>query len=212
MNKNLKKLIAMAISIISVISVMTGASVSADTAASAGSGSNISYTGEAITPDIVLYDDDIQLVKGTDYDLAYENNINVGTATIIVIFKGNYTGERRINFNIIAKALGQDDVDISIIETQTYTGEPITPKPTVAFGDKTLAEGTDYDFEYENNTDAGTATVNVVFKGNYSGSSSTTFTIEPMTVTEDNITISTIPDQIYTGLEITPDVTVTVVK
>lgn len=182
MNKNLKKLIAAAISITSAISVTTGVSVSADwtntTSSTGSSGTNISYTGEAITPDIVLYDDDIQLVKGTDYDLAYENNINVGTATIIVTFKGNYTGERRINFNIIAKALGQDDVVISPIENQIFTGEPITPKPTVTFGDKTLVEGADYDLEYENNTDAGTAVVNVIFKGNYSGSASASFVIE----------------------------------
>lgn len=198
MNKNLKKLIAMAISITTAISAMAGISASAE-------GTSISYTGKAITPDIVLYDDDIQLVKGTDYDLTYENNINVGTATIIVTFKDNYSGERRINFNIIAKALTQDDITISPIENQIFTGSPIEPKPTVTFGDITLTENTDYELSYTDNTNAGTATVTVNFIGNYSGTATTNFVIEAKNLTNDNnLTSSIIPTQTYTGEPITP--------
>ncbi len=207
MNKNLKKLIAMAISITAAITAVTGISAGAEGMqdTEGRNGTSISYTGKEITPDIVLYDDDIQLVKGTDYDLTYENNINVGTATIIVTFKGNYSGERRINFDIIAKALTQDDITISPIENQTYTGEPITPKPTVSFGDVTLVENTDYELTYTDNTSAGTAAVTVNFKGNYSGTATTNFVIEAKDLTnDDSLTSSVIPSQTYTGEPITP--------
>lgn len=207
MNKNFKKFIAFAISVTSAISAITGVSAGAEEIqnTTARSGNSISYTGAAITPDIVLYDDDIQLVKGVDYELSYENNINVGTATIIVTFKGNYSGERRMNFNIIAKALTQDDVTISPIENQIFTGNPIEPKPTITFGDVTLIENTDYELSYENNIGAGTATVTVNFKGNYSGTASAHFIIEPKDLTNDSsLTSSVIPTQTYTGEPIEP--------
>lgn len=207
MNNNIKKLIALAISMTSAISVMTGISAGAEDMSDieGRSGTSITYTGQAVTPDIVLYDDDVQLVKGTDYDLAYENNINVGTATIIVTFKGNYSGERRISFNIIAKALTQDDVTISPIENQLFIGEPIEPKPTVSFGDVTLTENRDYELSYANNIGAGTATVTVNFKGNYSGTAETNFVIEAKDLTnDDSLTSSVIPTQTYTGEPIEP--------
>ena len=42
-----------------------------------------------------------QLTEGTDYDVTYRDNINAGTATVIVTFKGDYTGTLEKNFTII---------------------------------------------------------------------------------------------------------------
>ncbi len=214
MNKNFKKFIAFAVSMAAAITTMAGIPVAAEEPqvssavtekSAARSSTSTTYTGSAITPDIMLYDDDVQLVKGVDYDLSYENNINVGTATIIVTFKGNYSGERRVTFNITAKPLTQDDVVISLIEEQIFTGEPITPKPTVTFGDKTLVEGTDYDLTYSDNTNAGTATVEVIFKGNYEGTAGTTFEIVSKSLVQDDLTIADIADETFTGTEIKPE-------
>ena len=44
-------------------------------------------------------------------------------------------------------------------------------------GGKTLTNGTDYTLSYANNTNAGTATMTITGKGNYSGTTSKTFTI-----------------------------------
>lgn len=214
MNKNLKKLLAFAVSMAAAITTMAGIPVSAEESqaplevtekSAAKSSTGTTYTGSAITPDIMLYDDDVQLVKGVDYDLSYENNINVGTATIIVTFKGNYSGERRVTFNITAKPLTQDDVIISLIDEQIFIGEPITPKPTVTFGDKTLVEGTDYDLTYSDNTNAGTAKVEVTFKGNYEGTAGTTFEIVSKSLVQDDLTIADIADKTFTGTEIKPE-------
>ena len=60
-----------------------------------------------------------------------------------------------------------------------YTGAALTPKPTVKVGATTLREGADYTLSHKNNTNAGTASVTVTGKGNYTGSRKATFRIEP---------------------------------
>lgn len=203
MNKTLKKIIAVAMSLstlISAISISSGAAAADET--------GLTYTGNELTPNITLYDDDVLLEKGVDYDLSYENNINVGQATIIVTFKGNYDGEKRIIFNIIPKALTQSDVNISAIENYTFEDKAIEPKPTITFGDVTLIEGKDYELTYEDNTSAGTAKVNVTFIGNYSGNAETTFVIDAKDLASDDKLVinsdNTIPSQTYTGEAIEP--------
>lgn len=36
-----------------------------------------------------------------DYMVIYSNNINIGTAKVIIIGKGNYTGNKSVNFKIV---------------------------------------------------------------------------------------------------------------
>lgn len=58
-----------------------------------------------------------------------------------------------------------------------YTGEPISPLPTVRFGDTLLAVNEDYTVSYSDNTDVGMATVTVAGTGNYYGTATATFYI-----------------------------------
>ena len=46
------------------------------------------------------------LVAGDDYTVSYSNNIEVGTAEVIIKGIGNYTGEYRKDFQIVAPELG----------------------------------------------------------------------------------------------------------
>lgn len=204
MKKNIKKLTSI------ILSISIIASAAAVFAENENSQMNIEYNqGNNVEPTIQLYSLGTQLTEGTDYDLTYENNINVGTATVTVTFKGNYTGKKTVNFNITAKSLSESDVVFTEIEKQTYTGKQITPEPVITYNDLMLEKDKDYELAYENNVNVGTGTVNVTFKGNYSGTATATFEITAKTVTNDtDIEISTIPDQTYTGKEITPDVNV----
>lgn len=61
------------------------------------------YTGAALRPAITVRMDTCTLTEGVDYTVAYSGNINAGTATARVLGKGNYTGEKRVEF-AIAKA------------------------------------------------------------------------------------------------------------
>ncbi len=65
---------------------------------------NVTYTGSAVTPDILAKIENYRLVLGKDYTLSYSNNINVGTATITITGIGSVTGIRVIEFKIIPRA------------------------------------------------------------------------------------------------------------
>lgn len=47
--------------------------------------------------------DSIELTKDTDYTLSCENNMEVGTASVIITGKGKYTGTVTKNFTIVLK-------------------------------------------------------------------------------------------------------------
>ena len=167
------------------------------------------YTGSQIQPTVTVKDGATTLKKDTDYTVAYGANNTVGTkvGTVTITGKGDYSGTIEKKFNITAKALTASMVwDIA---AQTYTGSPIVPELTVKDGKTALSEDTDYTVEYQNNLNAGTATVTVTGKGNYSDSVSKTFTIEPKSITPV-VTVS--GDYTYTGSAITPAYTVEITK
>ena len=139
------------------------------------------YTGSAIEPTVTVKDGRKTLTAGTDYTVTYKDNTNVGTATATVTGTGNYTGSVETKFNITVKALTASMVQD--IAAQTYTGSPIVPKLTVKDGETALSKDTDYTVKYRNNLNAGTATVTLTGKGNYSDSVSKTFTIKQKDVT-----------------------------
>ena len=59
------------------------------------------YTGSAITPDVVVTDGSYTLKRGFDYLIAYENNTEVGTATLKLTGVGAYyKGELTKTFQI----------------------------------------------------------------------------------------------------------------
>ena len=101
------------------------------------------------------------------------------------------------------------DLDVEPIDAVTYNGSAQTPSLTVKKGSTTLTAGTDYDVEWHNNTNAGTAIAVILGKGaTYLGSVAVAkFTINPKTLTD--AMVSSISAQTYTRSQITPSVTVT---
>lgn len=61
------------------------------------------YTGAALEPALTIVYNGVTLAAGVDYDVAYANNVEVGTAAYTVTFKGNYAGTASGTFDI-AKA------------------------------------------------------------------------------------------------------------
>ena len=210
MKKVYKSILAATIALSTTMSIVTGFAANNDKEKNQENNSAITYNaGNEIKPDVqVLSDNGTQLTKGVDYDLSYENNVNVGKATVNITFKGNYTGTRSVNFNIIAKALSNDLVDISETTAQTYTGSEITPTPTIKFGDVTLVKDKDYTLSYEDNVNAGKAKINVSFIGNYSGTATSSFDIIPDVLNQEKVSISETTAQTYTGSAITPTPTI----
>ncbi|MBR1547184.1 MAG: hypothetical protein IJ637_00455, partial [Prevotella sp.] len=148
------------------------------------------YTGQPIKPVLVVtdsvkigdrYEDILNRIEGkADYTVEYKNNINVGTAQVsVVATRINYDGIKTgFTFEILPKNLtGSEDLKITAIPAVKYTGEPFKPDPEIKDGNLILVNGRDYDVSYIDNVIVGTATVNITFKGNYTGTAQTTFDI-----------------------------------
>ena len=169
------------------------------------------YTGEKFEPkgEIVDTTRNVVLVEGVDYELKYYSNQNAGTANITVKFIGNYCDEDYIIFTISPKSCA--DVSITNNESQIYAGFAIEPTfLVVKDGEKTLEYKKDYVFETTNNTNIGTATVKVVFVGNYVGDKTVRFSINAKSA--DDLMIDSIADCEYTGSAITPALTIVYVN
>ena len=141
------------------------------------------YTGSPCVQGVSVKDSEAKLTVD-DISVTYENNINVGTATIIYTGKNNYTGEIRKNFKITEASI-TDDM-IANIPSVTYNTKPHTPEVTVTFEGSPLEAGKDYDVAYTNNIYAGTATG----KGNFTGTASKNFAIAQAYLSVENQTVT----------------------
>ncbi|MBO4289906.1 MAG: leucine-rich repeat protein [Lachnospiraceae bacterium] len=207
---------------------------------------DMTYTGEALTPSPIVKIGGTELTAGTDYEVAYENNTNVGTATVTITGIGSFTGSVTRTFAITPKLVAvpkaktltyngktqtgvagsasytisgntgtkagsykavlklKDKVNFAWSDGETadktvawtispksitpkvttvtkavYTGKALKPEVTVKNGTTTLTKGTDYTVTYSSNTKVGKASVTVKLKGNYKGTKTVSFTINP---------------------------------
>jgi hypothetical protein len=60
------------------------------------------HTGTAIEPTLEIKNNGILLIANTDYTAEYEDNLEIGTALVIVLGKGNYSGKIYPTFEIVA--------------------------------------------------------------------------------------------------------------
>lgn len=139
------------------------------------------YTGNAITPGVVVETGSRTLVLGTEYTVSYSNNVNAGVAMITVTGIGRYSGTQTATFVIEPKSM--QSLDTSDVADRTYTGDAYTPDITVSDGGKVLTKGVDYTVTYKNNTDPGMASI--VIQGtnsNYTGTKVISFKISAVAV------------------------------
>jgi len=157
------------------------------------------YTGSAITPNVTV------TLSGYDptYDISATNNINAGTATATITGTGNFTGTLTRNFTIQRKPLTAAMLSIPAV---IYNGISRTPVLTVTDGTETLMMSTDYTVTLTPRTNAGTYPVSVTGAGNYTGTSSVNFIINPKLLTEEMLYI---PAVVFDGTQKTPVLTVT---
>lgn len=160
------------------------------------------YTGSAIKPKITVYDGEKLLKEKKDYTVYYFKNIEVSSdeyqPSIVITGKGNYTGEKKVDFSIEPMPLneGTDNkslakgVSVSCKDVITSSTRVITPVTAVKYK-KMLKHGQDYTVSikpiiakningesvessetFENQIPAGmygTFQIEVIGIGNYSG-------------------------------------------
>lgn len=176
------------------------------------------YTGEPIVPEVRIETKGSGAVpvEGEDYTVSYENNINPGTARVVITGTGGYGGTKTVTFWILKRSLSEEAIRMNLSETSwQYNGAAICPRVTVTDGDVLLTEGVDYAVRYSNHTDAASdtsvkqPTVTVTGMGNYTGSRNCTFTIVPKRLNEENGITIFVPDTVSSGgKEVKPTVIV----
>ena len=153
------------------------------------------YSGSAYTPQVLSVELNGQTLTETqDYTVSYEDNINAGTAFVVITGTGNYTDTVRQPFGILQVNIAE--ATAATIPDQTWTGQAITLDKSafvLSCNGIQLLEGTDYSVEntgFSNNVKVGTASVVVTAQGqNYTGVKTLNFTIVPKsTVLKASIT------------------------
>ena len=108
---------------------------------------------------------DLKLVEGKDYEIKYFNNVTGPIASVYINGIGNYTNAStrkfsgseetytvKRDFRIEGVTIGGKNVSIS--DTEYAGGVAVTPNVTIKVGERTLVEGTDYEFKnLTNNVD-----------------------------------------------------------
>lgn len=135
------------------------------------------YSGAAKKPAATVVLDGVALQKDVDYAVSYTNNTNAGTATAIITGQGTYGGEVKATFTIKPKAV-TPTVTLNATSV-TYNGKSHTPKVTVKAGSTKLTTAS-YTVTYASGRkNVGKYKITVKLKGNYSGSASVYFKINP---------------------------------
>ncbi len=177
----------------------SGANATMDISKATVTAEKQTYTGKPRTPQPTVKLNGKTLTPNTDFTWTYNNNTNVGNATIIVTGKGKYSGTATGTFKIekettkepssskepttkkkpSKKNLDSDKTRVIKKEIAYYNnGKEVKPKFVVKYGDKTLKEGKDYTIEYSNNKNVGNdAKVTIKGKGDYTGEITRTFSI-----------------------------------
>ncbi|MCR4741079.1 MAG: leucine-rich repeat domain-containing protein [Lachnospiraceae bacterium] len=182
------------------------------------------FTGEKIEPVKDVRFGGRRLTEKSDYTITYKDNINVGTATFTIAGKGNYSGKETDTFKIIPRSIAGDEVikdGISSVVFSSKKGWKYEPVPVLTYNGRKLAKNKNFTVtyhEYDNGRPYGGAVTpdkeghfcaKVAGINNFTGVAVIPFDI----YAEDKIPVSSfnvskIPDQLYTGKAIEPDITV----
>ena len=165
------------------------------------------YTGTEVRPVPIVKSGKVVLTEGEDYEVAYQNNIKVGTATVMITGKGSYAGVKKAAFKIVPRAsLNKAQAEMEFDSPLVYTGRAVRPdRCRLTVSEKnadgrtvtvTLIEGIDYEVSYRNDTKAGTATI--IFQGinGYSGTLKKTYKIAPFDIGRDEADLAEADQQI----------------
>lgn len=155
------------------------------------------YCGYAIEQKPVVTDKNVILVEGKDYELAWINNINAGTATVVVNGIHGYSGIKKATFKITPYDLNTDQgrytVEFADGTTQCdYQKNGSKPEVIVRFVQKSdqaestviLTEGIDYTVKYVNNSNVVVSKagqeprVEVIGKNNFKNKKFLKFTLQ----------------------------------
>lgn len=192
-----------------------------------GISSSYNYTGTAIKPSVKIKYGNKEL-KGaeigtadaslatTDYIYEYRNNIEKGTASVIITGaenntdKGSFFGTKTVTFKIKAPRSIADTKIVFTEKSYICTGSPVIPTFTLEYTksstDKVLAKDTDFTYTITDNILPGKIKVKCVGIGKYSGTKTFTVTLSAKSISKATVN-GVVSSVVYTGSPITQTTT-----
>ena len=161
---------------------------------------NPTYNGNEQGPEVTVKLGDKTLRKDNDYNMEVTKRTDAGSYQLTIKGGGNYTGTKTVEWKILPKTVENPTIEVSSV---TYNGQAQTPSVTVKDG-ATIIPDTQYTVSYQNNTNAGAATVTVVSTSNSNykfGPTEQAFTItkaDAPTVTPGKLTVVNNHEGTYT--------------
>lgn len=162
------------------------------------------YDGKEKEPKVSAKYNGYPLNENKDYKLSYSDNINEGTAKVIIEGEGDFKGRRELEFEIYKIDLM--DVDIQLeYDFVLYDGTEKKPKAIAKYGEVELAENEQYKIEYSDNVNEGTAKAVITGIGSYKGIVERIFEIRIIYI--GYYSTLSMPEMIlYDGTPQTPDI------
>lgn len=138
---------------------------------------NPTYNGDKQSPTVKVTLDGKTLTENTDYTVNVTPQTNAGSYQLTIKGDGNYTGTKTVEWKILPKTIANPTIEVG--SGGIYDKTAKTPSVVVK-DDDAIIPNSEYTVSYENNTNAGTATVKITNKenGNYTISCSSTFEIQ----------------------------------
>jgi hypothetical protein len=149
--------------------------VTSSTQIAAVDDSTTTSTTEPVTTTVAAVDDSTTTTVATTTTTVPPTTTTLAPSSTTTTAKTTTTTAKPTTTTTVRTSIS--GASIAVIPAQTYAHAAFTPSPTVTYGGKTLIKGTDYTVAYSKNTNAGTASVTITGKGKYTGSKSTSFTI-----------------------------------
>ena len=161
---------------------------------------NPTYNGNEQGPKVTVKLGNKTLREDNDYNMKVTKQTDAGSYQLTINGGGNYTGTKTVEWKILPKTVETPTIKVS---SATYNGQAQTPSVTVKDG-ATIIPDTQYTVSYQNNTNAGTATVTVLSTSNSNykfGPTEQAFTIikaDAPTVTPGKLTVVNNHEGTYT--------------
>ena len=155
--------------------------------------SDQTYTGSNIEPTPVITDGSNTLESGKDFTFSYDKNRDAGTATLTITGTGNYMGTASKTFTISPKPIDGADIELEKARFDYNGSEQTVSIKSVTLSDGIQLANTDYVVAEGSNkaTNAGYITLTINGTGNYTGTATTTWTIDRIKPVWNNFTCDT---------------------
>lgn len=156
---------------------------------------------------LVLNGDDL-LEIGMDYIIIGQPYAtDPGEYAVEIVGKGLYKGAVSKTFVISSANINEATISLAS-GNPTYDGTEKEPALSITYSGLDLIENVDYTVTYRNNINAGTAYADIEGIGNYSGSKTYNFSIQPIYLDESCISPNVIDYQLYNRESLIPDIKV----